>query len=47
MVIPIHKKGSKNTVDNYTVITLLSVLGTLFTRIFNNRLNFWLKAIIF
>ena len=41
VVIPIHKKGSKNTVDNYRGITLLSVLGKLFTRILNNRLNFW------
>ena len=40
MVISIHKKGSTNTVDNYRDITLLSVLGELFTRILNNRLNF-------
>ena len=44
VVIPIHKKGSKNTVDNYRGITLLSVLGKLFTRILNNRLNFWAKS---
>ena len=40
VVIPIHKKGSKNTVDNYRDITLLSVLGKLFTRILNNILFF-------
>ena len=44
VVIPIHKKGSKNTVDNYRGITLLSVLGKLFTRILNNRLNFWAES---
>ena len=44
VVIPIHKKGSKNTVDNYRGITLLSVLGKLFTRILNNRLSFWAES---
>ena len=44
VVIPIHKKGSKNTVDNYRDITLLSVLEKLFTRILNNRLNFWAES---
>ena len=44
MVIPIHKKVSKNTVDNYRGITLLSVLGKLFTRILNNRLHFWAES---
>ncbi|XP_053372977.1 calcium-binding mitochondrial carrier protein Aralar1-like [Mercenaria mercenaria] len=39
-VIPLHKKGSINTVDNRG-ITLLSCLGKLFTRIFNNRLKSW------
>ena len=44
VVIPIHKKGSKNTVDNYRDITLLSVLGKLFTRILNNILIFWAES---
>ena len=38
VVIPIHKKGSKNTIDKYRGITSLSVSGKLFTRILNNRL---------
>ena len=38
-IIPLHKKGSINNVDNYRGITLLSTLGKLFTRILNNRLN--------
>lgn len=40
-IIPIHKKGSKANVENYRGITLLSVLGKLFTRILNNRLTSW------
>ena len=44
VVIPIHKKGSKNTVDKYRGVTLLSVLGKRFTRILNNRLNFWTES---
>ena len=37
----IHKKGSVDNVQNYRGITLLSTLGKLFTRILNNRLNYW------
>ena len=44
VVILIYKKDSKNTVDNYRGITLLSVLGKLFMRIFNNRLIFWAES---
>ena len=40
-IVPIHKKGSFNTVENYRGITLLSTLGKLFTRILNNRLTDW------
>ena len=36
-----HKKGSINEVENYRGITLLSVLGKLFTRVINNRLGDW------
>ncbi len=38
-IIPLHKKGSLNEVDNYRGITLLSTLGKLFTRVLNNRLS--------
>ena len=41
VIVPIHKSGNKNLVDNYRGITLLSVLGKLFTRILNNRLTEW------
>ena len=39
--MPIHKKGSLNNVENYRGITLLSVLGKLFTGVLNNRLSEW------
>lgn len=41
LVVPLHKKGNKCEVDNYRGITLLSVMGKLFTRVLNNRLSFW------
>ena len=41
VIVPIHKTGSKNLVDNYRGVTLLNTLGKLFTRSLNNRLSFW------
>ena len=41
IIVPLHKKGSLNNVDNYRGITLLSTLGKLFTRVLNNRPMFW------
>ena len=43
-IVPIHKKGSTNNVDNYRGITLLSTLGKLFTSILNNRLINWAES---
>ena len=40
-IVPLHKKGDTDDVNNYRGITLLSTLGKLFTRILNNRLIFW------
>ena len=40
-VIPLHKKGNTDDVNNYRGITLLSTLGKLFTRLLNNRLCNW------
>ena len=40
-IIPIHKKGDKNNLQNYRGITLLSCLGKLFTSLVNYRLNKW------
>ena len=42
-VVPIHKKGNINRVENYRGVTLLSVIGKLFTRILNNRLTQWVE----
>lgn len=41
LVVPLHKKGSLNDVNNYRGITLLCCVGKLFTRILNNRLYYW------
>ena len=41
MIIPLHKKGPLDNVNNFRGITLLSKLGKLFTRILNNRLTDW------
>ena len=43
-VIPLHKKGNTNDVENYRGITLLSTLGKLFTRVLNNRLGEWAES---
>ena len=40
-IVPIFKRGDKNEVNNYRGITLLSVVGKLFTKIMNTSLNKW------
>ena len=40
-IIPLHKKGNRDEVENHRGITLLSVLGKLFSRVLNNRLHEW------
>ena len=40
-ILPIHKKGKLDDVNNFRGITLLSTLCKLFTRILNNRLTEW------
>ena len=40
-IMPLHKSGSIHCPENYRGITLLSVLGKLFTRVLNNRLGSW------
>ena len=46
-IVPLHKKGSINNPENYRGITLLSVLGKLFTRILTSwaeSLNVYIEA---
>ena len=43
-IVPIHKKGNTSNIDNYRGITLLSVLGKLFTRILNTSLMDWAES---
>ena len=40
-IIPIFKSGDKGAATNYRGITLLSVVGKLFTKIMNTRFNEW------
>ena len=41
LLIPLHKKGNLNVPSNFRGITLLSILGKIFTRVLNNRLTTW------
>ena len=38
-IVPLHKKGDINQVENYRGIALLSTLGKLFSHILNTRLT--------
>ena len=40
-IVPLHNKGSIENVENYRGLTLLSVIGKLFTNILNTRLIDW------
>lgn len=40
-IVPLHKKGKLDDVNNFRGIPLLSTLGKLFSRILNNRLTLW------
>ena len=40
-IVPLHKKGKLDDVNNFRGITLLSIVGKLFSRILNNRLTEW------
>ena len=41
IITPIHKKGSKSEVKNYRGISLLCIMGKIFTKVLNNRLTRW------
>ena len=40
-IVPLHKKGSTDNVENYRGITLLSIVSKLFSNILNLRLDKW------
>ena len=43
-IVPIHKKGDKQTVINYRPVSLLPICGKIFERLlFNEMLNFFLE----
>ena len=44
IIIPIHKKGSKNNPDNYRGIALLEILSKIYISILNKRLTFYVNA---
>ena len=41
VIVPLHRKGSMLNPTNYRGVTLLNVLGKIFTRILNNSLDGW------
>ena len=41
LIIPIHKDGDKTVPDNYRGITLLNVVGKVYTAVLNARITEW------
>ena len=41
IIFPLHKKGDKELTDNYRGISLLDIVGKIFTKILNARLVAW------
>lgn len=41
MIFPLHKKGNINNVNNYRGISLLNILGKIFSHVLNERLKQW------
>lgn len=44
IIVPIHKDGDKNAPQNYRPITLLSIVGKVYTSILLQRLQSWSEA---
>ena len=43
VIVPIHKKGNRDITDNYRGVSLLSIVGKIYTSILNSRLYSWLE----
>ena len=43
LIIPLHKKGSVNNPENYRGISLLDVIGKIYTSILNRRITFYVN----
>ena len=41
IIVPLYKKGDRNNPDNYRGISLMSILGKVYTTILNKRLTKW------
>jgi hypothetical protein len=41
IMCPVYRKGSTSDPNNYRGISLLNVMGKIFTKVLNNRLVFW------
>jgi len=46
IVIPLYKKGDRMDLNNYRGITLMDVVGKLFGKIVNNRLEAWYRDLL-
>lgn len=44
VIVPIHKKGDKSNPSNYRGITLINVMGKIFSLLLRNRLNKWCET---
>ena len=43
IIVPLYKEGERKNVDNYRGITLLSVVGKLYTSILTERISRWVE----
>ena len=41
IIVPLHKKGSRDEPNNYRAISLISSISKIFTNILNKRLTSW------
>ena len=47
-IVPIHKKGDKQTIENYRIVPLLPICGKILERLmFNQMFNFFIENKLF